>query len=106
MKNIFTNSITIIIEIAILIIAIIWYPQTKEWEPLTIMLASIGAIITSLLLKNEPNSNKNKLTIKDNNITNQTIIQEVSEGSTVIINHIDSDKTFDLYTKDAKHIYL
>lgn len=52
MKKIFANTITIIIEILLLIIAIIWYGRTPTEESLIAVIAPAGFLIVSLFLSN------------------------------------------------------
>lgn len=49
MKKILQNSITIISEIAILILGIIWYRNTKEIEPIITMITSGTLLLISIL---------------------------------------------------------
>lgn len=49
--KILTSMITIFAELIVLILAIIWYMNSKEIEPLCIGVAALAAIISSVLLK-------------------------------------------------------
>jgi hypothetical protein len=49
--KILKNIITIVVEITILILGLIWYFRTKEEEPLIVMIGSGGFLIASILTK-------------------------------------------------------
>ena len=49
--KILKNIVTIVVEIAILILGLIWYLRTKEEEPLIVMIGSGGFLIASILTK-------------------------------------------------------
>lgn len=49
--KILKNIVTIVIEITILILGLIWYLRTKEEEPLIVMMGSCGFLFVSILTK-------------------------------------------------------
>lgn len=51
MRNLFENIIFLISQIAILILAIIWYYQDKDIEPLIVIIGAATAIIISLIFR-------------------------------------------------------
>lgn len=51
MKKILSNAITLIVEIVALILSIIWYYNTKEYEPLILIILSAGSLITTWILR-------------------------------------------------------
>ena len=57
MKKLLTNTITFIAEILALILGALWYANTKDYEPLILMILSISTLITSWLLKTSANPN-------------------------------------------------
>ena len=103
MRRLITNSITIIIEIAVIIIAFLWFQETKDYEPIIVMTIALGGVVTAVFFKmKEPESNKNTIINDISPIQTQTIIQEVSEGGMVIINQIDLNKIINQYTEEEK----
>jgi len=65
MKKILANSITLIGEIVALILGVLWFVKTKEFEPLILIVVAISTLIASLLLRNSGNP-KLDLTIELN----------------------------------------
>ncbi|TSE03527.1 hypothetical protein [Aquimarina algiphila] len=63
-----TKTIALISELLILIIGTIWWIKTKDYEPLIVIIASITAIVGSLIYFNKSSNNKdstpNKVKIK------------------------------------------
>lgn len=53
MKKIFTNTITLLAEIAALIIGIIWFWNSRDYEPLIVIIPSFVSLITTWVLKNK-----------------------------------------------------
>lgn len=51
MKKILSNTITLIAEVTALILGIVWYYNTKEYEPLILIILSTAVIITTWILR-------------------------------------------------------
>jgi hypothetical protein len=58
MKQVFSNIITISIEVVTAILAFFWLQRTGEEEPKIVLVAAIGALITSMLLRRANNNPK------------------------------------------------
>lgn len=51
MKKFLANNLTLFGEIAIIILSLIWYFQSKEIEPLIVFIGSSIAFLTSLFFR-------------------------------------------------------
>lgn len=51
MKRFFANNLTLLGEVAVIFLSLIWYFQNKEIEPLIVCLVSMVALFTSLFFK-------------------------------------------------------
>lgn len=60
MRQVLSNIVTISIEVITAILAFIWLQRTGEEEPKIVLVAAIGALITSILVRRT--SNKPKIT--------------------------------------------
>lgn len=70
MKSIFENTIFIIAQIIMLVIAILWYLECKEKEPLIAIVAIITTIIVTLffrLKEKKEDENSHIINIEGNN---------------------------------------
>jgi hypothetical protein len=51
MKKIFSNTITLLAEVAALILGVIWFYNTREYEPLILIILSFGSLVTTWILR-------------------------------------------------------